>query len=95
MPTDLQRDMNAPERFLVAHPFNPVYLLPLVELRGNADDVTRLRVLLATRKRNGLYGNPPAYYDQCLALFGEGYVERRYTFSAEGRLEVKWESRCE
>ena len=31
-PTDLQRDMVAPERFLVAHPFNPVYLLPLVEL---------------------------------------------------------------
>ena len=33
-PTDLQRDMVAPERFLVAHPFNPVYLLPLVELVG-------------------------------------------------------------
>jgi carnitine 3-dehydrogenase len=33
-PTDLQRDMLAPERFLVAHPFNPVYLLPLVELVG-------------------------------------------------------------
>lgn len=33
-PTDLQRDMAAPERFLVAHPFNPVYLLPLVELVG-------------------------------------------------------------
>ncbi len=32
MPTDLQRDMRAPERFCVAHPFNPVYLLPLVEL---------------------------------------------------------------
>jgi carnitine 3-dehydrogenase len=32
MPSDLQRDMRAPERFLVAHPFNPVYLLPLVEL---------------------------------------------------------------
>src|ERR1700677_2639374 len=31
-PTDLQRDMVAPERFCVAHPFNPVYLLPLVEL---------------------------------------------------------------
>src|SRR5580658_3449980 len=31
-PTDLQRDMIAPERFCVAHPFNPVYLLPLVEL---------------------------------------------------------------
>jgi carnitine 3-dehydrogenase len=33
-PTDLQRDMVAPQRFLVAHPFNPVYLLPLVELVG-------------------------------------------------------------
>src|SRR3984885_4395548 len=33
-PTDLQRDMTAPERFLVAHPFTPVYLLPLVELVG-------------------------------------------------------------
>jgi len=34
MPTDLQRDMQAPERLLVGHPFNPVYLLPLVELVG-------------------------------------------------------------
>jgi len=33
-PSDLQRDMQAPERFLVGHPFNPVYLLPLVELVG-------------------------------------------------------------
>jgi len=36
MPSDLQRDMHAPERLLVAHPFNPVYLLPLVELVGGA-----------------------------------------------------------
>ena len=35
-PTDLQRDMVAPERFLVVHPFNPVYLLPLAELVGGA-----------------------------------------------------------
>jgi carnitine 3-dehydrogenase len=35
-PTDLQAHMIAPERFLVAHPFNPVYLLPLVELVGGA-----------------------------------------------------------
>ena len=34
MPSDLQKDMQHPERFLVAHPFNPVYLLPLVELVG-------------------------------------------------------------
>jgi carnitine 3-dehydrogenase len=34
MPSDLQRGLRAPERLLVAHPFNPVYLLPLVELVG-------------------------------------------------------------
>ena len=32
MPTDLQSRMNHPGRLIVAHPFNPVYLLPLVEL---------------------------------------------------------------
>ncbi|WP_280546815.1 MULTISPECIES: L-carnitine dehydrogenase [unclassified Halomonas] len=34
-PSDLQRDCTrAPGRVIVAHPFNPVYLLPLVELVG-------------------------------------------------------------
>ena len=32
MPSDLQSAMQHPERLIVAHPFNPVYLLPLVEL---------------------------------------------------------------
>ncbi|MBY5651997.1 carnitine 3-dehydrogenase [Rhizobium leguminosarum] len=34
LPTDLQRDMTHPERLFVAHPYNPVYLLPLVEIVG-------------------------------------------------------------
>lgn len=33
-PSRLQAEMARPGRFLVAHPFNPVYLLPLVELCG-------------------------------------------------------------
>lgn len=32
MPSDLQAEMVTPGRLIVAHPFNPVYLLPLVEL---------------------------------------------------------------
>jgi len=32
LPTLLQRDMHRPHRFVVGHPFNPVYLLPLVEV---------------------------------------------------------------
>jgi carnitine 3-dehydrogenase / betainyl-CoA thioesterase len=34
LPSRLQADMTGPERFTVGHPFNPVYLLPLVELCG-------------------------------------------------------------
>lgn len=32
MPSDLQRGLRHPERVLVGHPFNPVYLCPLVEV---------------------------------------------------------------
>jgi carnitine 3-dehydrogenase len=34
LPTRLAADMEHPERLTVGHPFNPVYLLPLVELCG-------------------------------------------------------------
>jgi carnitine 3-dehydrogenase / betainyl-CoA thioesterase len=34
LPSRLQAGMEHPGRFLVGHPFNPVYLLPLVELCG-------------------------------------------------------------
>ena len=36
LPSDLQAEMVHPERLIVAHPFNPVYLLPLVEIVGGA-----------------------------------------------------------
>jgi carnitine 3-dehydrogenase / betainyl-CoA thioesterase len=32
LPTRLQADMAHAERFVIGHPFNPVYLLPLVEV---------------------------------------------------------------
>jgi carnitine 3-dehydrogenase len=34
LPSRLQARMRRPERFVVGHPFNPVYLLPLVEVAG-------------------------------------------------------------
>lgn len=33
-PSELQKTMRHPERLVVGHPFNPVYLLPLVEVVG-------------------------------------------------------------
>ena len=32
MPSELQQNLTHPERFIVAHPFHPVYILPLVEI---------------------------------------------------------------
>ena len=34
MPTDIQADCATPERVVIGHPFNPVYLLPLCEVLG-------------------------------------------------------------
>ena len=34
LPSDLQAGLSHPERLFVAHPYNPVYLLPLVEIVG-------------------------------------------------------------
>jgi len=34
LPSNLQEGMSHPRRLIVAHPFNPVYLLPLVEVLG-------------------------------------------------------------
>ncbi len=35
-PTELQAGLTRPDRLVVGHPFNPVYLLPLVEVCGGA-----------------------------------------------------------
>src|ERR1700685_2592583 len=48
MPSDLQRDMQGPERLLVGHPFNPVYLLPLVELVGRRENAAATLSAAAT-----------------------------------------------
>jgi|GEM_PF-4170 len=52
LPSELQSGMRHPGRFTVGHPFNPVYLLPLVELCGGAqttpDTIERARVFYAS-----------------------------------------------
>ena len=45
-PSQLQEGSSRPEQIIVAHPFNPVYLIPLVELVGNTDTVVRAKQVL-------------------------------------------------
>ncbi|MEM7359137.1 MAG: carnitine 3-dehydrogenase [Pseudomonadota bacterium] len=40
-PSELQQGATRPSQILVAHPFNPVYLIPLVEMVGDADTVAQ------------------------------------------------------
>ncbi len=47
LPTRLQAGMARPERFVVGHPFNPVYLLPLVEICGGASTSVETRARAA------------------------------------------------
>jgi carnitine 3-dehydrogenase len=50
MPSRLQADCEHPERVLIGHPFNPVYLLPLVEVVGGRQTTAE-----STRKASAFY----------------------------------------
>jgi len=69
-------------------------LLPLARARNDEAASRALQQRLSAAMRNDLYGEPPAYYDQNLALFGRGFVEGRFRFGADGALLTAWETRC-
>lgn len=52
MPSDLQAKLANPQRLIVAHPFNPVYLLPVVEVVGGekttSDTIDRAKSFYAS-----------------------------------------------
>lgn len=47
-PSELRQGARHPARILVAHPFNPVYLLPVVEVVGGGEAATRAASLLTS-----------------------------------------------
>lgn len=54
-PSNLQADCTHPQRILVGHPFNPVYLLPLVEIvPGEDTDATMIERARAFYKSIGM-----------------------------------------
>jgi endoglucanase len=68
-------------------------LLPLAASAHPAA-VPRLDARVAAAAKDGLYGSPPAYYDQNLVLFARGFVEGRFRFGADGRLDPAWGPAC-
>jgi len=67
-------------------------LLPYLKSNLNepavAQQVGRLQSQLD--EKSNLYGASPTYYDQNLALFGTGWLEKRFQFGSSGELLVRW-----
>jgi carnitine 3-dehydrogenase len=57
-PSDLQSGLTHPKRFFIAHPYNPVYLLPLAELVGgrttSAETLARAQAILEATGMKGV-----------------------------------------
>ncbi len=54
-PSELQEHSVNPSQIIVAHPFNPVYLLPLAELVGNAETIKKAQIVLQGLGMHGLH----------------------------------------
>jgi len=64
------------------------YLSAIGEKNLESQQDSRLRSDLDSK--TGLYGNPAKYYDQNLALFALGFMERRFWFNSQGTLQLSW-----
>lgn len=65
------------------------FLLPFDE-----DSFEQQRQRLKSSRVGGNLGNPPHYYDQALALFGEGWDSGRFRFEQNGQVTPRWEKSC-
>ena len=71
-------------------------LLPYLSSIGNdaavAQQLVRIKSQLDEKSNlyGAGYGTGPTYYDQNLALFGSGWIEKRFEFGSSGELLVRW-----
>lgn len=70
-------------------------LIPYADALGDekVKDQQMIRLQSGFQQKAGLFGNPPQYYDQNLALFGLGFSERKFWFDPNGKLELGWKQK--
>ena len=78
---------NAPIGFYAA-------LMPFARAASDERSFKALDDRVAAAAKNGLYGDPPTYYDQNLILFARGFLDGRFRFDADGTLHTAWERQC-
>ena len=69
-------------------------LMPLARAASDERSFKALDDRVAAAEKNGLYGDPPTYYDQNLILFARGFLDGRFRFDADGTLHTPWERQC-
>jgi endo-1,4-beta-D-glucanase Y len=67
-------------------------VIPYLDALGKTELRERQQARLEAGRNptTGLYGRPPAYYDQNLVMFAKGWEERRFRFDRDGELKVTW-----
>ncbi|WP_313140080.1 cellulose synthase complex periplasmic endoglucanase BcsZ [Stenotrophomonas sp.] len=63
-------------------------LLPYLQAQGETQQVQALMASLPTAEQQR--SAEPAYYTQMLTLFGRGWMEGRWRFAADGRMQPRW-----
>jgi endoglucanase len=58
------------------------------------DTAVRQRQRLKNSRIGGNLGSPPHYYDQALAMLGEGWDTGRFRFGTKGQLIPRWTQSC-
>ena len=68
-------------------------LIPFAEALSDVQVENRQMSRLQSdlKPESGLFGSPPRYYDQNLALFGLGFSEHQFWFDSDGALKLRWE----
>ena len=89
LPSELQSNCINPERFIIAHPFNPVYILPLVEIvKGSKTSKTvmneadkfyknlQMKTLIVNKELPGFLSDrlQEALWREALHIINDGYA---------------------
>ncbi len=69
-------------------------LLPYLQARSDRRQLARQRRRVVASRSSDLIGQLPRYYEQNLALFGEGALEGRIRFASNGQLVPSWVNLC-
>lgn len=69
-------------------------LLPYLRVLDEASQLKTQQQRLAAQRQSDSVGEVPRYYDQNLALFGEGALENRIRFDVHGRFIPQWTNLC-